>query len=96
MRTSCPSPPQSPFVLPQYSCIIILLNQVSVYVTVNYQVSLKLSQKILLISVSKPILPMFSSRSFMVLGLIFKSLIHFKFVFIIEKVVQFDFFAHSC
>ena len=39
---------------------------------------------------------MLSSKSFMVLGLVFKSLIHFKFIFIIEKVVQFDFFAHSC
>ena len=31
---------------------------------------------------SKIILPMFSSKSFIVSGLIFKSLIHFEFVFV--------------
>ena len=31
---------------------------------------------------SKSILPMFSSRSFMVLVLTFKSLIHFEFIFV--------------
>ena len=38
------------------------------------------SKKILLWFVSENILPMFSSRSFMVLCLIFKSLSHFEFV----------------
>ena len=43
---------------------------------------------------SKGILPMFSSRSFIVSCLTFKSLIHFEFIFCIqcEKVVQFDSF----
>ena len=34
---------------------------------------------------------MFSSRSFMISGLTFKSLIHFEFLFVwCEKIVQFD------
>ena len=39
------------------------------------------SEKVLLRFVSKSIQPMFSSRSFMVLGLTFRSLIHFEFIF---------------
>ena len=40
---------------------------------------------------------MFSSRSFMVSGLTFKSLKHFEFIFVYGmKVVQFDSFACSC
>ena len=31
---------------------------------------------------SKSVLPMFSSKSFMVSGLIFRSLIHFEFIFV--------------
>lgn len=44
---------------------------------------------------SKSLLLRFTSRGFMVSGLIFKSLIHFEFIFYIwwEKVVQFDYFA---
>ena len=48
---------------------------------------------------SKSLLPKFSSRSFMVLGLIFKSLVHFEFIFVPgmrEWSVQFDSFACSC
>ena len=47
---------------------------------------------------SKNLQPRFTSRSFMVSGLIFKSLIHFGFIFYIwyEKVVQFDYFACCC
>ena len=39
------------------------------------------SKKILLQFMSKPVLPMFSSRSFIVSGLKFRSLIHFEFIF---------------
>ena len=40
------------------------------------------SKKILLWFMSKSILPMFSSKSFIVSGLTFKSLIHFEFIFV--------------
>ena len=40
------------------------------------------SKKIWLQFMSKNILPMFSSRSFMVSGLAFRSLIHFEFIFV--------------
>ena len=40
------------------------------------------SQRILLWSVSESVLPMFSSRSFIVSGLTFRSLIHFEFIFV--------------
>ena len=39
------------------------------------------SKKILLLITSKSVLPMFSSRSFMVSGLTFRSLNHFEFIF---------------
>ena len=39
-------------------------------------------QKILLRVMSKSLLPMFSSRSFMVSSFTFKSLIHFEFIFV--------------
>ena len=41
-----------------------------------------MSKKILLRPVSKSVLPVFSSRSFMVLGLTFKSLIRFELIFV--------------
>ena len=40
------------------------------------------SKKILLQFMSKSVLPMFSSRSFIVSGLTFRSLIHFEFIFV--------------
>ena len=40
------------------------------------------SKKILLWFMSKSVLPMFSSRSFIVSGLIFRSLIHFEFIYV--------------
>ena len=40
------------------------------------------SKKILLWFMSKCVLPMFSSRSLMVSGLTFRSLIHFEFLFV--------------
>ena len=40
------------------------------------------NKKILLRPMSKSVQPMFSSRSFMISGLIFKSLIHFEFIFV--------------
>ena len=39
--------------------------------------------KILLSSMSKSVLPIFSSRSFMVSGLTYKSLIHLEFIFVL-------------
>ena len=41
-------------------------------------------KKILLRPMSKRVLPVFSSRSFMVLGLTFKSLIYLEFIFVYE------------
>ena len=40
------------------------------------------SQRILLCCMSESVLPMFSSRSFIVSGLMFRSLIHFEFNFV--------------
>ena len=40
------------------------------------------SKKILLLFMSKSVLPMFSSKSFIVSGLTFRSLIHFEFIFV--------------
>ena len=39
-------------------------------------------QKILLLFMSKSVLPMFSSKTFIVSGFIFRSLIHFQFIFV--------------
>ena len=38
---------------------------------------------------SESVLPMFSSKSFIVSGLMFRSLIHFEFIFV-YGVIQFD------
>ena len=53
------------------------------------------SVKILLHGVSEIFLPMFSSRTFMVSRLIFKSFIHFEFIFCVwyKMMVEFHFFA---
>ena len=40
------------------------------------------TKKVLLQLMSKSVLPMFSSRSFMVSGLTFRSLAHFEFIFV--------------
>ena len=40
------------------------------------------SQRILLWFMSESVLPMFSSKSFIISGLIFRSLIHFEFIFV--------------
>ena len=47
------------------------------------------SKKILLQFISKSVLPMFSSKSFIVSDLIFRSLIHFEFIFcvMLENVI---------
>ena len=42
------------------------------------------------------VLPMFSSRSFMVSGLTFKSLVDFALTCVCKIVVQFHSFAFSC
>ena len=57
-----------------------------------------ISDKILLRAMSEILLPMFSSRIFMVLGLKFKSLIHFEFFSCVwcKKVVLFHFYACIC
>ena len=55
------------------------------------------SVRILLHGMSEIFLPMFSSRTFMVLQLIFKSFIHLEFIFLWHKlVIEFHFFARSC
>ena len=45
---------------------------------------------------SRSLLPMFSSKSFMVSGLSFKSLIHFELILLYKIGVQFHYFAHGC
>ena len=40
------------------------------------------SKKVMLQFMSKSILPMFSSKCFIVFGFIFRSLIHFEFIFV--------------
>ena len=45
-----------------------------------------MSVKILLCGVSEIFLPMFSSRTFMVLQLMFKSFIHFEFILVYGEV----------
>ena len=40
------------------------------------------SEKILLLFMSESVRPMFSSKSFLVCGLIFRSLIYFEFIFV--------------
>ena len=42
------------------------------------------SKKILLQFMSKSVLPMFSSESFIVSGITFRSLIHFEFIFVYD------------
>ena len=56
------------------------------------------SKKVLLQIVSKSILPMFSSRSFIVSILTFRSLIHFEFIFVygVRECSNFIFFTCSC
>ena len=53
-----------------------------------------ISVKVLLRGISEIFLPMFSSRTFVVSRLIFKSFIHFEFIFVWCKLVlKFHFFA---
>ena len=54
--------------------------------------------RMLLRGMSEIFLPMFSSRTFMVLRLIFKSFIHLEFIFVygVKLVIEFHFFASSC
>ena len=52
-----------------------------------------ISKELLLRPMTKSVLPMFSSRSFMVSGVTFRFLIHFEFIFVwCEEVAQFDSF----
>ena len=57
-----------------------------------------ISVKILLSGISEIFLPMFSSRTFMVSKLIFKSFIHLEFIFVygVSWWSSFIFFARSC
>ena len=56
-----------------------------------------LSVRMLLHGMSEIFLPKFSSRTFMVLQLIFKSFIHLESIFVWHKlVIKFHFFARSC
>ena len=54
--------------------------------------------RMLLRGMSEIFLPMFPSRTFMVLQLIFKSFIHLEFIFVygVKLVIEFHFFARSC
>ena len=55
------------------------------------------SVRMLLRGMSEIFLPVFSSSTFMVLRLIFKSFTHLEFVFVYGKlVIEFHFFACSC
>ena len=55
------------------------------------------SKKILLQFMSKSVLPMFSSRSLMVSGLIFRNLVHFEFIFdVVLENVLIALFTCSC
>ena len=53
------------------------------------------SSMMLLQFMSKSVLPMFSSRSFIVSGLIFRTLIHFQFIFCVVLVFYFHSFTCS-
>ena len=53
------------------------------------------SKRILLQFMSKSVLPMFSFRSFTVSAFMFRSLIHFEFIFV-QGVKEFHYFACSC
>ena len=53
------------------------------------------SKKLLLQFMSKSVLPMFSFRNFRVISLMFNSLIHLEFIFVLENVL-FNPFPCSC
>ena len=57
-----------------------------------------MSVRMLLHRMSEIFLPMFSSRTFMVLQLIFKSFIYIEFIFFVwcKLVIECHFFAGSC
>ena len=62
-----------------------LLSFIRFYLFIFVFISITLgggSKKILLWFMSKSVLPMFSSKSFIVSGLTFRSLIHFEFIFV--------------
>ena len=67
------------FVVPKLLSLIRshLLIFVFIYITLANS-----SKKVFLQFMSKSVLPMFSSRSFIVSGLTFRSLIHFEFIFV--------------
>ena len=44
---------------------------------------------------SSSVLPLFSSKSFIVSGLTFRSLIHFEFIFVYDVSVLISFFLHA-
>ena len=69
---------------------ILIRSDLFIFASVSFALGEK-SQKTLLWFMSNSVLPMFSSRSFMVYGLTFRSLIHFEFIFIydVRKI-------HSC
>ena len=61
---------------------ILSLIRPHLLIFVFISITLDGSKKILLRFISKSVLPMFSSRSFIVSDLTFRSLIHFEFIFI--------------
>ena len=75
-----------------------LLNLINSYLFIFVFISIILgdgSEGFLLQFMSNSVLPMFSSESFIVSGLTFRSLIHFEFIFV-YGVREFHYFACSC
>ena len=75
-----------PFILLMVSFAVqkllsLIRSHLFIFVFVSFTVGDR-SKKILLQFMSKSVLPMFSSRSFIVSGLTFSSLIHFAFIFV--------------
>ena len=69
------------FVLKLLSLIRSYLFVYYLFIYFNFLYSRRLIKKLLLCFMSKSGLPMFSSKSFVVLGFTFRSLIHFEFIF---------------
>jgi len=72
---------------------ILIRSDLFIFASVSFALGDK-SQKALLWFMSKSVLPMFFSRSFMVYGLTFRSLIHFEFIFIYDR--KFHSFTCNC
>ena len=75
----------SPFILLMVSfALLMLLSFIRSYLLPVFEETDQKKKKILLRPGSKSVLSMFSSRSFMVCSLTFRSLIHFEIIFVDE------------